>query len=174
MKNKNLVLSALLLTIGLVLHTLVPGIFGLMKPDFLVAFFFMALFLLDSLQEAITVSVACAILASMTTSMPGGEVANIVDKLVCGPIVFILGQRVKQMSPLLQSLTLGTLGTLLSGSIFLITLSFLGLLPMDFIQMILVIVVPTAIANTFLFFILLKALQRVRPNYNQELQIKHR
>ncbi|MDE8291660.1 hypothetical protein PT170_01695 [Erysipelothrix rhusiopathiae] len=43
MKIKNLTISTLFLTLGLVLHITVPGTVGLMKPDFMLAFFFFAL-----------------------------------------------------------------------------------------------------------------------------------
>ncbi|MGB4287308.1 MAG: tryptophan transporter, partial [Tepidanaerobacteraceae bacterium] len=45
MKLKDMILTSLLIAIGLVLHYVVPPIVGGMKPDFLLAMLFVALYI---------------------------------------------------------------------------------------------------------------------------------
>lgn len=155
MKNKNLVVSTLLLSVGLVLHFVTPGLFGLMKPDFLCAMFFVALTLLDNVSEVVVVSVVCAVLSALTTSMPGGQIANIIDKLITGHIVFVLIKLTTKKGLLIRSAIVGGLGTIVSGILFLGTIMVMGLLPMSFCSLVVVVVLPTAIANAFVYFMTL-------------------
>ena len=92
MNVKKLTLSALLVAIGFVLHQIVPGIpfLGGMKMDFLLVMMFFSIFLMDSYKEVFAVSLVCGILSAMTTTFPGGQIANIVDKLVTGAIIYLL------------------------------------------------------------------------------------
>lgn len=155
MKNKNLALASLFLALGVLLHSITPGIFGMMKPDFLCVMFFISLMLMDTVQEMIAVTLACALLAALTTSIPGGQIANIVDKLMCGPVIFLVYRQLKNHNSFVLTGAIATFGTMLSGLLFLGTLSFMGALPQSFLHMLLIIVIPTALINSCVFYVLI-------------------
>lgn len=149
MNLRKLVLSSLLLAIGLILHQIVPAIFMGMKPDFLLSMMFIAIFLGDDYKLALIVGAAAGIFTALTTTFPGGQVANIVDKLVTCNVVFILYKLTKnKLNSQIQMAIIAFIGTLVSGLVFLGTaLLFFGL-PAPFSALILTVVVPAALINT--------------------------
>lgn len=158
MNLRKLVLSSLLLAIGLILHQIVPAIFMGMKPDFLLSMMFIAIFLGDDYKLALIVGAAAGIFTALTTTFPGGQVANIVDKLVTCNVVFILYRLTKnKLNSQIQMAIIALLGTLVSGLVFLGTaLLFFGL-PSPFSVLTLTVVVPAAIINTAASLILYNA-----------------
>src|SRR5699024_10537086 len=90
MNTKNLTRSAILLAIGTILHYVVPGIVGGMKPDFLLLMMFLAILLDLNLKSAITVSVIAGVIAALTTTFPGGQIPSIIDKVVSGLFVYYI------------------------------------------------------------------------------------
>ena len=90
MKLRNNIFTALLLTIGFVLHQITPGILGGMKFDFLLAFVFISLLLNSSLHNAILTGLLGGLLSAMTTSFPAGQIPNIIDKISTCLFLFII------------------------------------------------------------------------------------
>ncbi|CAM2882089.1 tryptophan transporter [Erysipelothrix tonsillarum] len=173
MKIKNLTISTLFLTFGLVLHIMVPGTLGLMKPDFMLAMFFFSLFHLETIKEVLVVSVVCGFLTALTTSLPGGEFANIIDKLVSGPIVFYgfkICQRYLNESRAFQVMTI--LGTLLSGTLFLMVLRFIGGIQLPISYLMVGVVLPAIVGNTFLIMLVRKIYNRINRKNTTNLQHK--
>lgn len=158
MNLRKLVLSSLLLAIGLILHQIVPAIFMGMKPDFLLSMMFIAIFLGDDYKLALIVGAAAGIFTALTTTFPGGQVANIVDKLVTCNVVFILYRLTKnKLNSQIQMATIAFIGTLVSGLVFLGTaLLFFGL-PAPFSTLALTVVVPAALINTAACLVLYNA-----------------
>src|SRR5690606_33145384 len=90
MKLKNNIFTTLLLAIGLIMHQITPGILGGMKFDFLLIFMFVSLLLNHRFENAILTGILGGLLSAMTTSFPGGQIPNIIDKLVASLVIFVL------------------------------------------------------------------------------------
>lgn len=78
----DLVLAALLLGIGLILHAVFPGIFAGMKPDFSLIMLFVILMLTADKRVGFIAGIATGIITALTTTFPMGEIPNVIDKLV--------------------------------------------------------------------------------------------
>ncbi|AZK44118.1 MULTISPECIES: tryptophan transporter [Erysipelothrix] len=170
MKIKNLTLSTLFLTLGLVLHITVPGTVGFMKPDFMLAMFFFALFGLQSFREVIVVSIVCGFLTAMTTAMPGGEVANVIDKLITGPLVFYGYQfLVRKLDLKVSSCLITCLGTCISGLIFLSIVQVLGGISLPLQFFLLGIILPAMVVNSILVLLISKVMERIQPKKEPNL-----
>jgi Tryptophan transporter TrpP len=131
MKNKQIftmVISALLLAMGLVFHTIIPGVFFGMKPDFILIFMFIAFILNPTYPNAVVIGVAGGVLSGLTTSFPGGFLPNLIDKPITMTVVFItfallnkvqLFNRFNFDKNYLLTTIIGIIGTLTSGVVFL-------------------------------------------------------
>ncbi len=155
MKTKELVLAALLLALGLVLHSVTPPIFGGVKPDFLLATMFIAIISQPKLSNTVLIGFVAGILAAMTTGFPGGQIPNVIDKMVAA--FFTLGA-LKLIGSYLNSITVSVLafvGTIVSGIAFLGSALLIVGLPAPFTALFIAVVLPAAIANivvTFAFY----------------------
>lgn len=166
MKLKKNIFTALLLAIGFMLHQITPGIVGGMKFDFLLTFIFISLFLNNTLDNAILTGLLGGLLSAMTTGFPGGQIPNIIDKLLTCLILFIVIKYLSRFK--LNSFIVGLvagLGTFLSGMIFLISALFITGLPVPLGVLFITVVIPTTIVNgigtVFVFKIIEKALRIV-------------
>lgn len=160
MKTKNLIFATLLITLGLILNLITPAFVGLMKPDFLLAMYLIALTRMGSVKEACVITLICAILSSMTSMMPGAEIANFIEKSMTGVSVSLIYTLTKNKSSNNISLIIGGLGTLLSGFYFLVIMSFLGFLEANFLILFMSVVIPTSIVNVFVFGIFQKSIKK--------------
>ena len=163
MNVKKMTLSALLVAIGFVLHQIVPGIpfLGGMKMDFLLVMMFFSIFLMDSYKEVFAVSLVCGILSAMTTTFPGGQIANVVDKLVTGAVVYMLYRALE--GRINHSVRLGLLaciGTIISGTVFLLTGLAISGVELSFLELFIAIVLPTSALNTVFAMFLEKIIAR--------------
>lgn len=149
MKLKNNIFTTLLLAIGLIMHQITPGILGGMKFDFLLIFMFVSLLLNHRLENAILTGILGGLLSAMTTSFPGGQIPNIIDKLVASLVIFILIKYLSRFN--INSLVVGLLGgtgTLISGMVFLSTAALLSGLPAPMTTLVVGIVIPTTLVNS--------------------------
>lgn len=148
MRLRNNIFTALLLAIGFILHHITPGILGGMKFDFLLSFMFVSLLLNPKLENAIVTGLLGGILSAMTTTFPGGQIPNMLDKVLTCLILFIFINFLRRynMNTLIVAL-IGGLGTFISGMIFLISAAFIVGLPVPIEVLIISIVVPTTILN---------------------------
>lgn len=163
MNVKKLTLSALLVAIGFVLHQIVPGIpfLGGMKMDFLLVMMFFSIFLMDSYKEVFAVSLVCGILSAMTTTFPGGQIANIVDKLVTGAIIYLLFRALEgRMQNTVRLGLLACIGTIISGTVFLLTGLAISGVALSFFDLFIAIVLPTSALNTVFTIFLEKIIAR--------------
>ena len=139
MNTKKLVLNAVLLGIGLVLHQIEPAIFGV-KPDMTLIMLFTIMILnRDSYKTCLVCGIITGIFAAMTSSFPGGQVPNLIDKFITTNIAFVIMlviYKVPFMKKLavknqdfIVSTILMTLGTAISGFIFLTSAQILVGLP---------------------------------------------
>ncbi len=148
MKLKTNIFTTLLLTIGLIMHQITPGILGGMKFDFLLIFMFVSLLLNSKFHNTILTGILGGLLSAMTTTFPGGQIPNILDKIVTCLVLFILIKYLSKFNnnPLIVGL-LGGIGTFLSGMVFLTSAAFITGLPAPMSALVIGIVIPTTLVN---------------------------
>ncbi|MGI5860300.1 MAG: tryptophan transporter [Tepidanaerobacteraceae bacterium] len=157
MKLKDMILTSLLIAIGLVLHYVVPPIVGGMKPDFLLAMLFVALYIDHSTKNALVAGILAGIFAALTTGFPGGQIANMVDKFVTAFVVMAMIKVFSNFNSNLSVLVTAFVGTLISGVVFLQTaLLVVGSLPVAFPVLFTTVVIPAALVNTVATFVCYK------------------
>lgn len=163
MNTRNLVLLSLLIGIGAVLHMVVPPILFGMKPDMLLSMMFLGIVLIPRLNYVVLLSILTGIISAMTTSVPGGQIANIIDKPLTALIFFgMLLVFDKVISRNISIPLLTAMGTMISGSIFLaVALFILGFMQGGFIPLLLTIVLPAAAINTVVMIVIYPIVQGI-------------
>lgn len=164
MKLKNNILTALLLATGFILHQITPGILGGMKFDFLLSFVFISILINPTFNNALLTALLGGLLSAMTTTFPGGQIPNIIDKLVTCmilyPIIKVISQ--ERLNSFITVL-IGGLGTLISGTVFLASALFITGLPVPMMSLMVTVVFPTIIVNgigtAFLYSIVKRAMK---------------
>lgn len=155
MKTKNMIITSILITVGLILHTVVPPVFGGIKPDFLLSFMFLAILLNPQKHNAVSAGVLAGIMSALTTGFPGGQIPNMIDKVITSVVIYYfisIGAGFREKNIFL--LGIGFLGTLFSGMIFLSAASFIVGLPASFSFLFVVAVLPTAFLNSVTLFVM--------------------
>lgn len=160
MKLREQVQTALLLAIGLIMHYIIPGVFGGMKFDFMLAFIFIAIFLNPTFKNTILTAGVGGFLTAMTTTFPAGQIPNIVDKLVTCIFVYLLIKLFSKFPDKISHGIISFLGTIVSGSVFLGTALLLTELPAPFSVLFFTIVLPTAVGNVIFTSLVSTAVQR--------------
>ena len=148
MELRRTIISAILLAIGFVVHQLVPPFFGV-TFDIELAMLFTIIALYMDLKNVIVVSMASGIITAITTKFPGGQIPNMIDKMITGIIVYLLLLLLqKVLKKQTAMFVVGFVGTVISGSVFLFSAKVLAGLPASFTFLFLTVVLPTAAANT--------------------------
>jgi hypothetical protein len=151
--RKNIMI-ALLLAIGYIMHQIIPGTIGNMKFDLMLSFIFVALFISRDFKSTILTALLGGFITALTTTFPGGQIANIVDKLVtCIAVYLMLKVSDKLKFKQAAKGIVAFVGTLISGSTFLYTAMVLVGLPAPFPVLFAGIVLPTAVTNVFVTLI---------------------
>ncbi|MDY0235210.1 MAG: tryptophan transporter [Gudongella sp.] len=149
MNLKNNIFTTLLLAIGLIMHQITPGILGGMKFDFLIIFMIIAILLNPKFDNAILTGLLAGVLAAMTSTFPGGQLPNIIDKFVTCLVIYFLIKILKRFNiNYIVIGLLGGIGTFVSGMVFLISALYIVGLPAPLTALVIGIVIPTAIINT--------------------------
>ena len=157
MKTNKIVMTSLFLAIGLILHQITPGIFLGIKPDFLLVFMILSIILTKDFKITLITGIVAGALCALTTSFPGGQLPNIIDKIVTSIIVYAIYKSSNSNASSSIKLTgIYFLGTLISGSIFLSSALILFGLPAPFLILFVSVVLPTSLLNSFLGFSLHK------------------
>jgi len=161
MRLYDLVLAALLMGIGFVLHAIFPGIFGGMKPDFSLIMLFIIIMMIADKKVGVIAGLVTGILTALTTTFPNGQIPNVVDKIVVTAAVTAMTYFIprKFLVPIV-----GIFGTLISGTVFLTTAALLSGLPQTFGSLMLVVVLPTTAINTLVLILLYPIACRFYPN----------
>lgn len=162
MKLKKFIMCALFLTMGFLLHQITPPILFGMKPDFLLIMMFIAIiFSGNDYKMILTVGIVSGILSSLASTFPGGQLPNILDKLVTSHVVYLLLKVLKnRVSENIKMIIISVLGTVISGIVFLTSAFFMVGLPTSFTVLILTVVVPATLINTFVGGFLCKIVQK--------------
>ncbi len=151
MRMYDLVLAALLVGIGLILHGVFPGILAGMKPDFSLVMLFIVLLLVPDKRVGFITGIATGIITALTTTFPMGQIPNIVDKLVTTLVVMALVTVIPRKLVLPCT---GILGTLVSGVTFLTTAAIIAELGASFTSLMGVVVLPATVINTVALLLL--------------------
>lgn len=164
--TRKLVLNAILLAIGLVLHQITPPIFAI-KPDTTLIMLFTVMFInKDDYKTCLICGIIAGIFAGMTSAFPGGQVPNLIDKIVTTNLVFLmmagvnkllsttnLSQRVKSI---IVTSVMMVIGTAISGFVFLTSAQILVGLPGDFTALFMAVVAPAMIINLIVGIVIYK------------------
>lgn len=164
---------ALLLAVGYILHQIVPGYGAGMKPDVLLGMLFVIILIYRSFRVALTAGMVAGIITALTTSFPGGQIPNVVDKILTGLFIYLLVKFIAltlerllkkaslqvfgirtSLGSFISSAIIGFIGTIFSGTVFLITALALVGLPAPFKVLFATVVIPATIANTVVTVIL--------------------
>lgn len=168
--TKKLVLNSVLLGIGLVLHQIEPAIFGV-KPDMTLIMLFTIMILnKDSYKTCLVCGIVVGIFSGMTTSFPGGQIPNFIDKFITTNVAFaimILMYKAPFMKKIAEknqdfivSNLLMSLGTIISGFIFLTSAQILVGLPgnMNLSMLFAAVVLPAVVINLIVGVIVFKVI----------------
>ncbi len=157
MKLREYVITALLVAIGFVLHAVTPGFFG-MKPDLLITFMILAIMIHPNVKNTLAAGLLGGILAAMTSTFPGGQIANPIDKMMTAFVVLAM---VKSLAAIKQdtirAAIIGFFGTIVSGTVFLGSALLIIGLPAPFSVLFVTVVLPAAAINCVLLGIVYKA-----------------
>nr|WP_295971174.1 tryptophan transporter [uncultured Bacillus sp.] len=155
MKTKKLVVLALLVGIGAVLHTVIPGLFLGMKPDMMLTMMFLGIILFPDKKSVLLLGLATGIISALTTTFPAGQLPNIIDKLVTSFLFFALLLVLKKYNHSIISIAVLTvIGTIISGTVFLGSALLIAELPGPFAALFASVVLPAAVVNTIVMIVL--------------------
>ncbi|WP_010650115.1 tryptophan transporter [Oceanobacillus massiliensis] len=163
MNTRILVILSLLVGIGAVLHTVVPPMLFGVKPDMLLSMMFLGILLFPKAKYVLILSFATGFISALTTSAPGGQIANMIDKPITAMLFFALFLLVRdKITTNISIPALTAVGTMISGSIFLsVALYIVGLMEGGFLVLFATIVLPAAIVNTIIMILVYPIVQRI-------------
>ncbi|MEG2195517.1 MAG: tryptophan transporter [Terrisporobacter sp.] len=156
--TKNMIMNALLLGIGALLHQITPALGLPMQPDFALAMLFIIMILnRGKYKTCLVAAIITGIFTAMTTKFPGGQIPNVIDKLVTINVVFVIMMIMDKINVIknmteekrrrIESFVIFPIGTLVSGVAFLGSASVIVGLPVSFISLFITVVVPAVIVN---------------------------
>ncbi|NLK95482.1 MAG: tryptophan transporter [Clostridiales bacterium] len=163
MNTKKMIIDAILIAIGVVLHVLAPSIGLPMQPDFALAMLFIIMLLNKDYKTTLFTGIILGIFTALTTKSPGGQLPNIIDKLVTCNLMYLLILPLRDR--INKNLLAGGMlfvGTLISGTAFLVSYALIGIeLPANLIfPTIVSVVIPTAIINLIIGLIIYKIVEQ--------------
>ncbi|MCC3144456.1 tryptophan transporter [Halanaerobium sp. Z-7514] len=149
MRTRDLAQAALLVAVAMILRTLTPPLVLGMKPDVTLAMMFIILIIKRDIKLGFLVALSTGLFTALTTTFPGGQVANIIDKLLTFVIVYNLIPVITKFASKRVAAGITTaVGTVISGSLFLTIASLLVALPAPFMVLFSTVVLPAAVINT--------------------------
>lgn len=160
MNTKRMVTNAILIAIGAILHEITPGV--AMQPDLSLAMLFIIMVYNREYKTSLICGIAIGIFAAATSKTPNSQIPNIVDKIItCNIMYFVLLPLRNRINRMVQMVFALSLGTLISGTIFLTVLMMFNGFPMKtFNTLFITVVLPTTALNIILGSILYKVVGR--------------
>lgn len=165
MNTKKMTMNAILLAIGALLHYVTPALGLPMQPDFALAMLIVVIFVNEDYKTALIAGIITGIFTAMSTKFPGGQLPNIIDKLITTNFVYfaLLPVRNKLAANIKMPIIL-LLGTIVSGLTFLGSAAIIVGLPGSFTALFTLVVLPAtainAVAGTILYNAINLALKR--------------
>ena len=157
MKLKSFVLSSLFLAIGFLLHQITPPFLFGMKPDFLLIMMFISIFLVDDHKLTTIVGIVSGILTAATTTFPGGQIPNLIDKIITCQVVYMLFKILKnRVNNNITIILVSFIGTFISGLVFLYSALIIVGLPVFFMTLLVAVVLPATLLNSVVSFFLFR------------------
>ncbi len=168
MKVRVLILLALLVGIGAVLHAIIPPIFFGVKPDMLLSMMFLGIFLFPKPKYVLILSLATGVMSALTTGAPGGQIANMIDKPLTAFIVLAIFLVLKdRMNLNITAPLLAGVGTIISGSIFITVISIIAGIPEGgLIPLFLMVVLPATAVNALIMLVVYPIVQGIFKRTN--------
>lgn len=173
--TKKLIINALLLGIGAILHQITPALGIPMQPDFALSMMLIVIVVnKGDYKTSLIVGIITGIFTALTTKFPLGQVPNIIDKIVTANIMYVVTVCLNKMfiSKFKNEKYNGiilvfifALGTLISGTTFLLSALLLVGLPVSFSILFTTVVLPTVLINSvagvILYKIVVSSLRRI-------------
>lgn len=161
MNTKKMTVNAILIAIGVILHIAAPSLGLPAQPDFAVAMLFIIMLLNKDYKTTIISGIIIGIFTALTTKTPGGQLPNIIDKLVtCNLMYLVLLPLRNKLNKNIQAIIILLLGTLISGFTFLTSLAIIYGIEGTFMAAVIAIVLPTAAINTVIGVIMYKIIEK--------------
>lgn len=158
MKLRKNIITALLIAIGFIMTQILPGTIGGMKFDLMLSVIFVCILINTEFKNVILTAFLGGVITAMTTTFPGGQIPNLIDKFITCIIVYVIIRLFSKFKTNIISVgIIAFIGTLVSGSVFLASALFIVGLPAPFKILFMGIVAPTAVANTFVTIFVYKA-----------------
>ena len=156
---KRIIINSLFLGIGTVLHQIAPPVLMGMKPDFSLVMLFIILILNDDYKTCLSAGIVAGLLTAATTTFPGGQLANIIDKLVTTNVIFLLLMPLRAtLNNQLKIIITTLIGTIISGAVFLFSALITVGLPASFNALFISVVLPATLINEAAAIIIFNAL----------------
>ena len=155
MKTKQLVINALLLAVGFILHYVTPAI-GSIQIDFsLITLFLIITLNKNSFGTCLASGIATGIFSGVTSKFQMGLILNIVDKILTTIAVYLLLKLLDKttLHSKVKAIVVNSVGTLVSGLVFLASALLITGLPAPFSVLFATVVVPAIAVNTVIGFI---------------------
>lgn len=157
-KTKKMILNAILLGIGLLLHQIFPAIGGGITPDLtLVMLFCIMIINKDDYKSCLIAGIITGLFTAMTTKFPGGQIPNFIDKLVTVNVMYLV-MKLMYVNPLISKLSkkanqiviviMTIIGTAVSGFVFLVMAFYMAGLPAGLMELFLAVVIPSILINS--------------------------
>ena len=157
MKTKQLVINSLLLAVGFILHYVTPTLGLPMQIDFSLITLILVINLnKNNFGSCIASGIATGIFSGITSKFPMGLIPNIIDKIVTTVAVYLLIKLLDKTSlqSKIKTVVVNAAGTLISGTVFLVSALLLVGLPAPFSVLFTTVVIPAIVVNTIAGFII--------------------
>ena len=166
-KTKKMIINALLLGIGAILHQITPALGLPMQPDFALVMLFIIMILNRvDYKTSLIAGIITGIFTGMTTKFPGGQLPNMIDKIITVNLVFLIIISINKIKVLksmtenkrriVESIIVFPIGTLISGVTFLLSANILVGLPAGFASLFILIVIPSMVINLIVGLMIFK------------------
>ena len=166
-KTKKMITNALLLGIGAILHQITPALGLPMQPDFALVMLFIIMILnRGDYKISLIAGIITGIFTGMTTKFPGGQLPNMIDKIITVNLVFLIIISINKLKVLksmtenkrriVESIIVFPIGTLISGVTFLLSANILVGLPAGFTSLFILIVLPSMVINLIVGLMIFK------------------
>ncbi|KEI00238.1 tryptophan transporter [Clostridium botulinum] len=157
---KRSIINSLLLAIGFILHQIAPPIFFGMKPDLSLIMMFIIILLNDDYKTTLITGILYGILTALTTTFPGGQPANLIDKILTSQIIYLaLIPFRNKFNNQGKLIILTAIGTMISGAIFIFSVAFLIGINQSISSLFLAVVLPATLINSIIAPILFNGIK---------------
>ena len=157
MKTKQLVTNSLLLAVGFLLHYVTPAIGLPMQIDFSLITLILVINLnKNNFGTCMAAGIATGIFSGITTKFPMGMIPNIIDKIVTTIAVYLLIRLLDKtaLHSKIKAVITNAVGTVISGTVFLVSALLLVGLPAPFSVLFITVVIPAIVVNTIAGFLI--------------------